>query len=123
MSTPEWERLLNLAIEEIDSMPDPWERVMAAEALRDSAKGAGTDLVDYETYRLRAETGIPYEGIAERLLLSHHTIRHRVARWCWQQNIPVPGIWKDREWAPPVNVMDLRHLNTHTWRRNRWSRG
>lgn len=123
MSTTEWERLLNLAIEEIDSMPDPWERVMAAEALRDTVKGECRDLVDYETYRLRAETGIPYEGLAERLLMHEKTLRTRVKRWCFGQNIPEPGLWKDREWAPPVNVIDLRHLNTHTWRRNRWSRG
>lgn len=118
----EWERLFDVALDEIDSIRDPRDRLIAAEQFRDFCRPLLDNLVDYQTYRFRLDTGMTYEDMGAAVLESPKVMRDRVTRWCFRRNVPRPNIWRDRDFKPEA-FMDLRHLNTHAWRRNRWSQG
>lgn len=117
----EWERLFEVALDEIDSIRDPRDRLIAAEQFREYARPLLDNLVDYQTYRFRVDSGMTFEDMGAAVLESPKVMRDRVTRFCFRRNIPRPNIWRDRDFKPET-VLDLRHLNTHTWRRDRWSR-
>lgn len=127
MSNAQWEKNLALVFHEIEQMPDPYERLIIAEAARAMIPKLLDDLVDRLTYTLRAETGETWEGLELRTLTPERTMRDRVRRYCERNNLTVPPLRRyteyDKEFVPPPSVIDLTHLNTHAWRRLRGKGG
>lgn len=123
MSNTQWEKNLALMFHEIEEIPDPYERLIVAEAARAMIPKLLDDLVDQVTYSLRAQTGDAYEALELRTLTPARTIRQRIQRYCFRTGLPKPPLRRfteyDKEFVPPPSVIDLRHLNTHEWRRLR----
>lgn len=110
MSNTPWEDHFVAAVEEIQSIKDPWDRVIAAEAFRDNVIRMSENLVRYETYRLRLATGLDWPDLGARLLVSASILRKRVYRWAKENGVQVPKVRRSDR-IMPETTLDLRHLH------------
>lgn len=108
MSNTPWQDHLAAAIEEIQAISDPWDRVIAAEGFRDTAIRLVENEARYETYRLRAQTGLAWADLGRRLLVSGKVVEKRVRRWCADNEVPVPRTRRSDR-IKPETTLDLTH--------------
>ncbi|MGE3413757.1 MAG: hypothetical protein AB7L91_16180 [Dehalococcoidia bacterium] len=109
MSNTPWRDDYESAIEEIQSIRDPWDRVIAAEGFREQASRLAENLVRYETYRLRLQTGLSWDDMGRRMLVSGSVLERRVRRWCAENDVPVPPVRRSDR-IKPETTRDLKHL-------------
>lgn len=115
MSNTPWHDHYIAAVEEIQSISDPWDRLIVAEGFRENASRSAENLVRYETYRLRLQTGLPWEDLGRRLLVGPTVIERRVRRWCAENDVPVPRTRRSDK-IKPETTLDLKHLRWDTVR-------